>query len=159
MPTKIRPAPGLALWHYPYVFHPKMAFQLRERDPATLEEMKNMVFDVEANLMSREANLKAVRRIRERKLLVSSEIKIDMLKKIVNEMMHMISRKEELDVQIPHVTLRPERKTSIYPSSFQSILDTVKHKMIVSCTLSTTQQKMKSKIRRRQGNTQQQCTW
>ena len=44
--------------------------------------------------------------------MISSDIKLDMLTNSVNEIMHMISRKEELDVQIPHVPLVPE-KTNI----------------------------------------------
>jgi hypothetical protein len=50
MPVDIRPPPGLAHLHYPYAFDPEMAFQLRERNIATLEEMKNIAVDVEANL-------------------------------------------------------------------------------------------------------------
>jgi len=33
----MKPPPGLALLQYPDAFDPYMAYQLRERDPATLE--------------------------------------------------------------------------------------------------------------------------
>ena len=59
MPTDIRPPPSLALLHYPYAFDPEMAFQLRERDTTTLEEMKNISVDVEANLLNKKEKLKA----------------------------------------------------------------------------------------------------
>ena len=44
--------------HYPEAFDPKMEFQLRERNLATLEEMQNSVVDVEANLLIRREKLK-----------------------------------------------------------------------------------------------------
>jgi hypothetical protein len=37
MPADIRPPPGLSHLHYPDAFDPEMAFQLRERNTATLE--------------------------------------------------------------------------------------------------------------------------
>ena len=42
MPADIMPAPRVALLHYLDAFIPKMAFQVRERDTATLEEMKKL---------------------------------------------------------------------------------------------------------------------
>ena len=71
-----------------------MAFQLRERDPTTLEEMKNVAVDVEANLMHREAKLKVINKDKiEKEKLIYSGIKLDVLTNTVNEMIHMISRK------------------------------------------------------------------
>ena len=58
MPADIRPPPGVALLHFPDSFNPNMAIQVRERDTATLEEMKNIVVDVEINLLNREAKFK-----------------------------------------------------------------------------------------------------
>jgi hypothetical protein len=40
MPADIRPPPRSTHLHYPDAFDPEMAFQLRERNSATLEEMK-----------------------------------------------------------------------------------------------------------------------
>ena len=58
MPLDIRPPPGSAHLHYPDAFYPKMTFQLREQNIATLEEMKKIAVYVEANLMNRKAKLK-----------------------------------------------------------------------------------------------------
>ena len=58
MPANIRPPPGVALLHYPNDFNPEMAFQVREREIETLEEMKNISVDVEVNLLNREAKFK-----------------------------------------------------------------------------------------------------
>ena len=59
MPADIRPPPGVSLLHYPDAFNPEMAFQVRERDIATLEEMKNIAVYVEVNLLKREEKFKA----------------------------------------------------------------------------------------------------
>ena len=51
-----------------------MAFQLRETDSTTLEEMKNVAVDVEANLQNTEAELKPVEKDKiERERLISPE--------------------------------------------------------------------------------------
>ena len=92
--AKIKLPPIWDLLHYTDAFDPEMAFRLRERDPAALEEMKNVAIDVESNLLNREAKLKAMKKEKiEKEQLISSGIKLDMLTNIVNKMMHMISRK------------------------------------------------------------------
>ena len=58
MPVDIRPPPGVAILHYLDAFNPEMAFQVRERDIKTLEEMKNISFYVEVNLLNREEKFK-----------------------------------------------------------------------------------------------------
>jgi hypothetical protein len=87
-----------------------MAFQLRERNTTTLEEMQKIVVDVEANLLNRKAKLNAEEKDRiEKERMTSSEVKIDVLENNVREMMQNISRKEELVVQRPYVPSVPER--------------------------------------------------
>jgi len=54
----MKPPPDLALQHYLDAFDLEMAYQLRERDPATLEEMHNNVVSMEANLMINKSQLK-----------------------------------------------------------------------------------------------------
>ena len=72
--------------------------------------MKNVAVDVEANLLNMEEKLKVVEKDKiERERLISPKIKLDMLTNTINKMMNMISRKEELDVQIPPVPLVPEK--------------------------------------------------
>jgi hypothetical protein len=80
MSADIRPPPGLAHLHYPDAFNPEMAFQLRERNTATLEEMKNVAVDVEANLLNRKAKLEALRKNKtEKEHVISSEVKLDIM--------------------------------------------------------------------------------
>jgi hypothetical protein len=59
IPVDVRPPPSLAQLHYPDAFDPEMTFQLRETDVATLEEMKNVAIDVEANLLHKRSKLRA----------------------------------------------------------------------------------------------------
>jgi hypothetical protein len=58
MPADIRPPLGSTHLHFPDFFDPKMAFQLRERNTATLEEMQNIAVDVEANLLIKRSKVK-----------------------------------------------------------------------------------------------------
>ena len=82
-----------------------------------------MAVDVETNLLNREEKLKAVEKDKiERERLIFAEIKLDMLTNTVNEVMHMISRKEELVVQIPHVPLVPEKTNINVPKKFATHL-------------------------------------
>jgi hypothetical protein len=59
IPADIRPPPRSTHLHYPNSFDPKMTFQLRERNTATLEEMKKIAVDVEANLINKRSKLRA----------------------------------------------------------------------------------------------------
>lgn len=63
IPDDLRPSRKLALLKFPDGFDPYMAYQLRERDLATLEEMKKIVVSVEANLNDKRARLKAEKKI------------------------------------------------------------------------------------------------
>jgi hypothetical protein len=111
LPVDIRPPPGLAHLHFPDAFDPEMAFQLRERNTATLEEMQNVAVDVEANLLNKKAKLEALRKNKtEKEHVRSSEVKVDILAKTVNEMMHMINRKHKFVVQRSPIPLVPEMK-------------------------------------------------
>jgi hypothetical protein len=88
-----------------------MAFQLRERNIATLEEMQNVAVDVEDNMLNKKAKLEALRKNKTKKEHVrSSEVKLDILTKTINEMMHTINKKHKFVVQISHVPLVPKMK-------------------------------------------------
>lgn len=60
--SSIKPPLGLGLIHFPEGFDVDMAYQLRERDPTTLEEIKANALKVEANLLAKKEKLKAERR-------------------------------------------------------------------------------------------------
>jgi hypothetical protein len=94
-PVDVRPPPGLAKLHFPDAFDPEMAFQLRERNNASLEEMQNIAIDVETNLLIKRSKLKD----KEREQLKSSEAKLEILASAMEEMIQRINRKDELAVE------------------------------------------------------------
>jgi hypothetical protein len=114
MPVDIRPPPGSTHLHFPDAFDPEMAFQLRERNTASLEEMQNIAVDVEANLLIKRSKVKN----KEKEQLKSSEAKLDILASAMEEMMQRINRKDELVVQRHHVPLISEKEKVIVPKHF-----------------------------------------
>ena len=59
----LKPMRKSALLKFPDGFDPDMAYQLRERDPATLEEMQKIAVSVEANLNDKRARMKAEKKV------------------------------------------------------------------------------------------------
>jgi hypothetical protein len=70
-----RPPLGSTHLHFPDAFDPEMAFQLRERNTTTLEEMQGIAVDVEANLLIKRSKVKN----KEKEQLKSLEAKLDIL--------------------------------------------------------------------------------
>ena len=58
LPPDLKPQQGLALNMFPEGFDSKMANQLRERYPLTLEDMQKGALVVEVNLMEKRARMK-----------------------------------------------------------------------------------------------------
>jgi hypothetical protein len=134
MPADIKPPPGLALLHYPDAFDPEMAFQLRERNTTTLEEMQDNAIAVEANLLVKRSKLKEEERENiEKEHLTSSEVKLDILVSTMEEMMQKIIMRDELVVQKHHVPLIAEEEEVVDPNILLLILVTIDQKMIVLC--------------------------
>ena len=69
IPADIKPPMGLALINFLDGFDIDMSYQLRERDPATLEDMQKIAVSVEANLLAKRARTRA-----EKKLIVKEEV-------------------------------------------------------------------------------------
>ena len=63
IPDDLKPTRRSALLKFLDGFDLDMAYQLRERDPATLEEMKKIAVSVEANLNDKRARLKAEKKV------------------------------------------------------------------------------------------------
>jgi hypothetical protein len=114
IPVGVRPPPGLAKLHYPEAFDPEMAFQLRERNTASLEKMQSIAVDVETNLLIKRSQLKN----KEMEQLKSSEAKLEILGNTMENMMQKINIKEELVVQRHHVPLISEKDKVIVSKRF-----------------------------------------
>ena len=58
MPADMRPPPGVDLLQYPNALNLEVAFQVKERDTAILEEISDIVVDREMDLLNEEAKFK-----------------------------------------------------------------------------------------------------
>ena len=63
IPVDIKPPRGSALINFLDGFDPDMAYQLRERDSGTLEDMQKIAVNVEANLHAMRARTKAEKKV------------------------------------------------------------------------------------------------
>ena len=118
MPVDIKLPPSLSLLHYLNAFDPEMEFHLRERNTTTLEEMKNNIIGVEANLLIKKSKLKAEEKENiEKEHMASSEVKLDILASTMKEMMQKIIMRDEL-VQKHHVPFFARKERFIVPKHF-----------------------------------------
>ena len=96
----MKPPQGLALVKFPEGFDPDMTYQLRERDPLTLEEMQRRVVSAEANLIEKRARMRSDKRVTYKDETIpstsSSDAKIDNLVKTMERMMERINLSERI---------------------------------------------------------------
>jgi hypothetical protein len=97
--------------HYPDAFDPEMAFQLRERNTASLEEMQRITIDVDTNLLIKRSQLKN----KEMEQLKSSEATLEILASAMEKLMQKINIQEELAVQRHHGPLISKKDTVPVP--------------------------------------------
>jgi hypothetical protein len=92
IPTNIKPTQGLDLIKFPNGFDADMSYQLRERNPATLEDMEKCVVSVEANLLARRARQRTERRvtIKEEPSTSTVDAKLDSLVRTMERMMEIL---------------------------------------------------------------------
>lgn len=107
----MKPPPDLALHHYPDDFDSEMAYQLREWDPTTLEDMQNNAVSVEANLMIKKSQLKHEKL--EKRVTMKEEpssstnLKLDALVKTMDRMAdQMINSDRTQESQVTNPTFR-----------------------------------------------------
>ena len=84
----------MALAKYPEGFDANMAYELRDKEYNTLEDMQKGAITIEANLMEKRARLKAEKRVtyRDDNVASTSDPKYDRLSKNVEELQQMIKR-------------------------------------------------------------------
>lgn len=76
---------GLALIKFPNSFNVDMAYQLRERDATTLEDMQKNTVSVEANMLAKRARMKTKKKVTIKEEASSLDVKADhILQKIEN---------------------------------------------------------------------------
>ena len=79
IPADIKPPMGLALIKFPNGFNADMAYQLRERDPTTLEDMQKNAMSVEENMMTKKARMKTEKKVTIKEEASSLDVKEDNL--------------------------------------------------------------------------------
>ena len=81
IPANLKPPLDSVLIKFPDGFDTDMAYQLRERNPETLEHMQGNVVSVEANLLSKKVRLINEGRVTIKEETSTSDLKIDNLEK------------------------------------------------------------------------------
>ena len=98
IPSDVKPTLGWALLHYPSSFDPEVEFHIREIEPSSLEEMKNIAITVEYNIKYREERLKAARKdLTEKIVQISLENKLERLIETANSLLNV--KEEEYEVE------------------------------------------------------------
>lgn len=96
----IKPPMGLDLIKFPDGFDPDMAYQLRERDPDTLEDMQKITVSVEANLLAKRARTKTEKKVTIKEEASSSDHLLHKLEKMFDRF--TIADKLETQVRNPN---------------------------------------------------------
>ena len=87
---------GMALVRYPEGFDAKMAYQLRERDYLTLEDMQKGAVSVEANIIEKRNRLRL-----EKRVTYKDDTKIDNLVKAMERMLEKINLNDRVPPREP----------------------------------------------------------
>ena len=105
IPDHLRPPVGLAMVKFPDGFDADMAYQLREREPDTMEDMQKITVNVEANLLTKRARAKA-----ENKVTVKEESSsVDQLLRKVEQMLERVKLdKPEPQVRNPNFRVQQQ---------------------------------------------------
>ena len=103
LPPHMKPPQGLALVKYPEGFDADMAYQLRERDYSTLEDIQKGVVSVEANLIEKRARLRSEKMVTYKDDIApstsASDTKIDNLVKVMERMLEKINLNERVPLR------------------------------------------------------------
>ena len=94
LPPHMKPPQGMALAKYLDGFDADLAYELRDKEYTTLEDMQKGAITIEANLMEKRARLKAEKRVtyRDENIASTSDPKYDRLSKNMEELHQMIKR-------------------------------------------------------------------
>lgn len=104
IPTNIKLPPDLALIKFLDGFDINMSYQLRERNPETLEQMQSNVVSIEANLLAKKAKMRNEKRVVFKEETSTSYGKVYCLAKSIKRIMDRlenIERKNQWENQQP----------------------------------------------------------
>ena len=94
LPPHMKPPQGIALAKYPDGFDADMAYELRDKEYNTLEDMQKGAITIEANLMEKRARLRAEKRVtyRDDTVASTSDPHYDRLSKNVERLQQMMEK-------------------------------------------------------------------
>lgn len=104
--ANLKPPVDLAMLKFPDGFDADMAYQLRERDPPSLEEMKKIAVSVEANLLARRARAKAEKKVVVKEEASPSDSKMDTLIHTMERMVERLTISDKPETQIRNLNFR-----------------------------------------------------
>jgi len=102
IPANIKPPPDLELIKFPDGFDADMSYQLRERNPPTLEQIQSDAISVESNLLAKRARMRNERRVTIKEEPSTLDVKIDTLAKSLEKLvdrLEIMERKPQWDNQ------------------------------------------------------------
>ena len=99
-PADIKPPMGLAFIKFPDGFDLDMVHQLREGDPATLEDMQKIAISIEANILAKRAREKAEKKVTIKEEASSSDHLLLKIEKMFDRL--KIADKPEAQVRNPN---------------------------------------------------------
>ena len=107
---ELKPPQGSALNNFPEGFDPEMAYQLRERDFATLEDMQKGALSMEVNLMEKRARMKTEKRVsfREENVPSTSNSKMERMMEEMMKKMSILERAQASQKQNAPKKQKPE---------------------------------------------------
>lgn len=94
IPANIKPPPDLALIKFPDGFDADMSYQLRERNPETLEQKKRNAVSVEGNLLAKKARMRNEKKVVFKEEVSTSDGKVDVLAKSLERIMDRLENME-----------------------------------------------------------------
>ena len=121
--ANLTPPVGLALLKFPNGFDADMAYQLRETDPTTLEDVQKIAISVEANLLAKRARTRAEKRVIVKEEASPSDSKMDTLIRTVENMVYQLTISYRHEPQIRNPNFRGQQPQFIIKQREQRAQD------------------------------------
>jgi len=101
---------GLALIKFLDGFDADMTYQLRERDPTTLEDMQKNTVSVEANLLAKRARMKTKKKVTIEEEASSSDVKVDHILRKIEKMFDLLTTEDKPENTIRNPNFRGQQQ-------------------------------------------------
>ena len=106
IPANLKPPVDSAMLNFPDGFDADMAYQLREIDPPSLEEMQKIAVSVEANLLTRRARARTEKKVVVKEETSTSDSRMDTLIRTMEKMVERLTISDRPETQIRNKNFR-----------------------------------------------------